>query len=50
VRGVRVRESEVVGLLPEAALVDVVRRALTATGFTQKQVLETRILDLLTGA
>src|SRR5450830_848656 len=49
-RGVRVRESEVVGLLPEAALVDVARRALTATDFTQQQVLEARILDLLTGA
>jgi glutamate formiminotransferase len=48
-RGVRVRESEVVGLLPEAALVDVARRALTATGFTQQQVLEARVLDLLTG-
>ena len=49
-RGVRVRESEVVGLLPEAALVDVARRALTATGFTQQQVLEARVLDLLTGS
>ena len=49
-RGVRVRGSEVVGLLPEAALVDVARRALTATGFSQQQVLEARILDLLTGA
>lgn len=49
-RGVRVRESEVVGLLPEAALVDVARRALTATDLTQQQVLEARILDLLSGA
>jgi glutamate formiminotransferase len=48
--GVRVRESEVVGLLPEAALVDVARRALTATGFTRQQVLEARVLDLLTGS
>ena len=47
-RGVGVRESEVVGLLPEAALVDVARRALAATGFTQHQVLESRVLDLLT--
>jgi glutamate formiminotransferase len=49
-RGVAVRESEVVGLLPEAALVDVARRALTADGFTQRQVLEARVLDLLAGA
>jgi glutamate formiminotransferase len=49
-RGVAVRESEVVGLLPEAALVDVARRALRADGFTQQQVLESRVLDLLSGA
>jgi glutamate formiminotransferase len=49
-RGVAVRESEVVGLLPQAALVDVARRALSASGFTQQQVLEARVLDLLTGA
>jgi glutamate formiminotransferase len=49
-RGVAVRRSEVVGLLPEAALVDVARRALTATDFTQQQVLEARVLDLLAGA
>ncbi len=47
-RGVAVRRSEVVGLLPEAALVDVARRALQATDFTQRQVLESRVLDLLT--
>lgn len=47
-RGVEVRESEVVGLLPEAALVDVARRALAAYGFSQQQVLESRVLDLLT--
>jgi glutamate formiminotransferase len=46
-RGVEVRRSEVVGLLPEAALVDVARRALSATSFTQQQVLESRVLDLL---
>jgi glutamate formiminotransferase len=46
-RGVEVRESEVVGLLPEAALVDVARRALGAHGFSQQQVLESRVLDLL---
>jgi glutamate formiminotransferase len=49
-RGVAVRESEVVGLLPEAALVDVARRALTAGDFTQQQVLEARVLDLLAGS
>ncbi len=49
-RGVAVRDSEVVGLLPEAALVDVARRALRAGGFTQQQVLESRVLDLLAGA
>ncbi len=46
-RGVEVRRSEVVGLLPEAALVDIARRALSATSFTQQQVLESRVLDLL---
>lgn len=44
---VAVRDSEVVGLLPEAALVDVARRALCARGFTSEQVLESRVLDLL---
>ena len=44
------RHYEQIGLLPEAALVDVARRALTATGFTQRQVLEARVLDLLTGS
>ena len=48
-RGVAVRESEVVGLLPEAALVDVARRSLRAVDFTQRQVLEARVLDLMTG-
>lgn len=47
-RGVAVRRSEVVGLLPEAALVDVARRSLRANDFTQRQVLEARVLDLLT--
>jgi len=35
---------------PGEALVDVARRALMATGFTQQQVLEARVLDLLTGS
>jgi glutamate formiminotransferase len=47
--GVAVRESEVVGLLPEAALVDLARRSLRAVDFSQQQVLEARVLDLLTG-
>ncbi len=45
--GVAVRRSEVVGLLPEAALVGIAREALRATGLTQAQVLESRILDLV---
>jgi glutamate formiminotransferase len=45
---VAVRESEVVGLVPEAALVDVARRSLRATDFTRLQVLEARVLDLMT--
>jgi len=49
-RGVSVRRSEVVGLLPEAALVDVARRALAAHGFGHQQVLEARVLDLVTRA
>ena len=49
-RGVGVRRSEVVGLLPEAALVDVARRALAAHEFGQQQVLEARVLDLVTRA
>ena len=47
-RGVQVRESEVVALLPEAALADVVRRAPAAYGLSQQQVLESRVLGLLT--
>jgi len=45
--GVLVRRSEVVGLLPEAALVGVARETLRASGLTQAQVLESRILDLV---
>jgi glutamate formiminotransferase len=48
-RGVAVRESEVVGLLPESALVDVAKRALTAKDLTQHQVLVARVLELLAG-
>jgi glutamate formiminotransferase len=46
-RGVSVRSSEVVGLLPESAIVDVARRALRAHAFSREQVLESRVLDLL---
>jgi glutamate formiminotransferase len=45
--GVAVRESEVVGLLPEDALVQLARAALHATGFSREQVLEARVLDTL---
>jgi len=40
-----VRESEVVGLVPEEALVDVARVALLAGGLSRDQVLEARVLD-----
>jgi glutamate formiminotransferase len=43
--GVYVRESEVVGLVPEEALVDVARVALLAGGLSRDQVLEARVLD-----
>lgn len=45
--GVEVRESEVVGLLPQDALVGLARAALKAADFTAAQVLEARILDTL---
>lgn len=44
-RGVQVRESEVVGLVPQEALVDVVRAGLRAEGLSRRQVLEARVLD-----
>ncbi len=47
VAGVAIRESEVVGLLPEDALVRLARSALYATGFGRGQVLEARVLDTL---
>jgi glutamate formiminotransferase len=43
--GVYVRESEVVGLVPEEALVDVARVALLAGCLSRDQVLEARVLD-----
>jgi glutamate formiminotransferase / 5-formyltetrahydrofolate cyclo-ligase len=45
--GVPVRESEVVGLVPEDALTDVARQVLVATRLTREQVLEARVLDSL---
>ncbi len=45
--GVAVRESELVGLLPQDALVQVARSALRAHAFTRDQVLEARVLDSL---
>ncbi|MFA4964902.1 MAG: glutamate formimidoyltransferase [Thermoleophilia bacterium] len=45
--GVAVRESEVVGLLPEDALVQLARARLFAVGFGREQILEARVLDTL---
>jgi glutamate formiminotransferase len=45
--GAEIRESEVVGLLPQDALVGLARSALRATDFSAAQVLEARILDTL---
>ena len=45
--GVAIRESEVVGLLPQDALVRLAQSALFATGFSRDQVLEARVLDTL---
>ena len=45
--GAPIRESEVVGLLPQDALVRLARSALYATGFSREQVLEAQVLDTL---
>ena len=45
--GVAIRESEVVGLLPQDALVRLAQAALSANGFTRDQVLEAQVLDTL---
>lgn len=45
--GVAVRESEVIGLLPEDALVQLGRASLRAHAFSREQVLEARVLDML---
>ena len=44
-RGVRVLESEIIGLAPAAALACVDPRALRLTRFREQQVLETRMRD-----
>ncbi len=46
-RGVAIRESEVVGLVPLDALVGLTRATLKANGFTAGHVLEARLLDTL---
>ena len=43
--GVMVLESEIVGLVPAAALVDVAKSTLQLTGFTRSQLLETRLRE-----
>jgi glutamate formiminotransferase len=45
--GVPIRESEVVGLLPQDALVRLAQSALHAKGFSRGQVLEAQVLDTL---
>jgi len=45
--GVTVRKSEVIGLLPQDALVQLAKRVLLATDFSRAQVLEARVLDSL---
>lgn len=45
--GVVIRESEIVGLLPQDALVQLAKSALYATGLSKAQVLEARVLDTL---
>ena len=43
--GVKVLESEIVGLVPSAALVGVAVSALQLTQFTREQILETRLIE-----
>ena len=45
--GVAIRESEVVGLLPQDVLVRLAQEALRAKDLTREQVLEARVLDTL---
>ena len=44
------RGSEIVGLVPEEALVGVARAALLAGGLSRDQVLESRVLDTILAA
>ena len=46
-RLVTVRENEVVGLLPQDALVRLAQSVLYASGFSRDQVLEAQVLDTL---
>jgi glutamate formiminotransferase len=43
--GVNVLESEIVGLVPSAALVDTAQSALQLAGFTRTQILEARLME-----
>jgi glutamate formiminotransferase len=45
--GVAIRESEIVGLLPQDALVRLAESVLHATGLSREQILEARVLDTL---
>jgi glutamate formiminotransferase len=45
--GVAIRESEVVGLLPQDVLVRLAQETLQAHGFSREQVLEAQVLDTL---
>jgi glutamate formiminotransferase len=45
--GAPIRESEVVGLLPQDALVRLAQSVLFASGFSRGQVLEAQVLDSL---
>lgn len=45
--GVAIRESEIVGLLPQDALVRLAESVLHATGLSREQILEARLLDTL---
>ncbi len=47
--GVKVAETEIYGLVPAAALVDEAARSLQASGFSEAQVLDLRLLDMQAG-
>ncbi len=44
--GVEIADSEIVGLVPLAAIADVARSALRLAGFGREQILEARLMDL----